>query len=308
VDNKAAPTDKGLRGVVVVGGSAGAVEALQTVAAGLPADLPYTAMVAVHMPPGGISALARILDRSGPLPAHRVRSGDPLRPGHIHVAVPDHHLLADGDRVVLSQGPTENGHRPALNALFRSVAVAFAERSVGVLLSGVLDDGVPGLGAIRARGGVTAVQHPGDALFAAMPCHALEAGVVDHRVTAAGVGRLLAELAQRRVEVAPREPDRRMELENRIAMSSHYVEAAQANTLGKQSGFVCPDCNGSLMEVRGSGFRCRVGHVWTGEALAQARTDEVSRAMWIALRSLAEKAKLCRKLAAAVTPGALLDR
>lgn len=212
--------------------------------------------------------------------------------------------LVNGDRLVLSQGPTENGHRPALNALFCSVAVAFAERSIGGLLSGALDDGVLGLGAIRARGGITAVRHPDDALFAAMPCHALVAGVLDHRVTAAGVGPLLAELAPRRVEVAPREPDRRMGLENRIAMSSHYVEAAQADTLSEQSGFGCPDCNGSLVKVHGSGFRCRFGHAWTGEALVQARTDEVSRATWIAFCSLEEKAKL----AAAVKAGALFDR
>src|SRR5665213_1010310 len=137
-------TGNGLRAVVAIGASAGGVEALSRLAAGLPTDLPYAYLMTLHIPAGAPSILARIVDRSAPLPAVTAENGGTLEPSHIYVARPDHHLLVDHHRVVLSQGPTENGHRPAINALFRSVALAFGPRAIGVLMSGVLDDGVLG--------------------------------------------------------------------------------------------------------------------------------------------------------------------
>jgi two-component system chemotaxis response regulator CheB len=211
--------------------------------------------------------------------------------------------------VVLSQGPSENGHRPAINALFRSMAVNYQHRAVGILLSGVLDDGVLGLGAIRARGGTTFVQQPADALFPDMPCHAVEAHVVDAEAPAGELGRLLAELAVRDVRREPKlEPDHRMELENRIAMGAHFSTSDDADRLGPPSGYTCPDCNGSLLEISDRSYRCRVGHAWTADALLRARDDEVEKALWIALRSLEEKAKLARRLAGRVGPSRLGKR
>lgn len=186
--------DGGPAGVVAIGASAGGVEALTQLAGGLSSDLPYAFVIAVHMPAGADSASARILDRNGPLTAVTAEQGCELKPAHIYVAIPDHHLLIGDDlRILLSRGPTENGHRPAINALFRSVAVAFGARAIGVLLSGALDDGVRGLEAIRALGGTTIGQEPEDALFPALPTAAARAGVLDCRVTAANVGNLLRE-------------------------------------------------------------------------------------------------------------------
>ena len=150
----------GLRGVVAIGASAWGVEALSNLAAGLSPDLPYAYLIALRMPVAATSVLARIVDRKGPLPAVTAEHGADLQPGHIYVARPNHHLLVADHCVVLSQGPTENGHRPAINALFRSVALTFGPRAIGVLLSGVLDDGVLGLAAIRSRGEPRSVSHP----------------------------------------------------------------------------------------------------------------------------------------------------
>ncbi|MDT7735589.1 MAG: two-component system, chemotaxis family, protein-glutamate methylesterase/glutaminase, partial [Mycobacterium sp.] len=171
------PEESNTLNVVAVGGSAGGVEALTRFAAGLPPDLPYAVLVTLHLPSGAPSVLARILGRNGPLPAEQATDGAPLEPGTIRVAVPDRHLLVDNHRMALSQGPTENGHRPAINSLFRSVAVSIGHRAVSVLLSGVLDDGTLGSAAIRSRGGTTIAQSPNDALFPAMPRTAIEAGV-----------------------------------------------------------------------------------------------------------------------------------
>lgn len=237
--------------VVAVGASAGGVEALTQLAAGLPPDLPYAVLVVLHMPVGAPSVLARILDRSGPLPAAQAVDGERLKPGTIRVAVPNRHLLVYDHRIALCEGPTENGHRPAINALFRSVALAFGQRAIGVLLSGVLDDGTLGSAAIRSRGGTTIAQKPGDALFPTMPLNAIEAGVIDHRTPALEVGGLLKRLADRVFEEREMEPDARTKLENRIAMARRFSTEIDAVAVGPPSGYTCDD--------RRRGRACDVG-------------------------------------------------
>lgn len=292
-------------GVVAVGASAGGVEALTQFAQGLPADLPYAILIALHMPASAPSVLAKIIDRRSPLPTVAAVHGAPLKAGHIHVAVPDRHLLVHDHRVALSEGPTENAHRPAINALFRSVALTFGPRAISVILSGVLDDGVLGTKAIHDRGGVTVAQAPDDALFPAMPRNAIDAGVIDHQVAAADIGALLAKLAGRIIEEQEMEPDNNMQLENRIAMGAKFSTAFNTEDLGPPSGFTCPDCNGSLQVVNDRSYRCQVGHAWTADALLKAQDDEVEGALWVALRSLQEKARLSRRLADTAGPGPL---
>jgi two-component system chemotaxis response regulator CheB len=301
-------TENSTLNVVAVGASAGGVEALTQFAAGLPPDLPYAVLVVLHMPVGAPSVLARILDRNGPLRAAQAVDGESLQPGTIRVAVPNRHLLTYDHRIALTEGPTENGHRPAINALFRSVALNFGSRAVGVLLSGVLDDGTLGSAAIRSRGGTTIAQSPDDALFPAMPLNAIDAGVVDHQVAAIEVGGLLKHLADRVFEDPEMEPDASMDLENRIAMARRFSTEIDADALGPPSGYTCPDCNGSLILVSEGNYRCRVGHAWTADALLRARDDEIESALWIAIRSLQEKAKLSRRLAEQVNPGMLSQR
>lgn len=294
--------------VVAVGASAGGVEALTQFAAGLPPDLPYAVVVVLHMPAGAPSVLARIIDRNGPLRAVTASDGAPLERGIIYVSIPNRHLLVQDHQIVLSEGPTENGHRPAINALFRSVALAYGQRAVGVLLSGVLDDGVLGSAAIRSRGGITIAQSPSDALFPAMPQNAIDAGVIDNEVVAAEVGGLLKQLADRDFEERKMEPDNRMELENRIAMARRFSTGFDTEALGPPSGYTCPDCNGSLISVSDGNYRCEVGHAWTGDALLRARDQEVEDALWVAVRSLQEKARLSRRLAGQIAPGVLTER
>ena len=296
------------QGVVAIGASAGGVEALTRLAGGLPSDLPFAVLVVLHVPPKAPSVLAKIIDRSGPLRAESAAKGAPLEQGRIHVAIPDRHLLVSDHRLLVSEGPTESGYRPAINALFRSVAVEFGPRAIGVLLSGVLDDGVAGLGAIQARGGTTLVQRPDDALYPAMPHNAIAAGVAEHQVAAADVGAVLKRLADREIEEPPMEPNPGMELENRIAMGTRFDVSIEGDSLGPPSGYTCPDCNGSLMTVSDTSYRCRVGHAWTADALLKARDEEVEGAVWVALRTLKEKANLARRLAQKVGSGAVSRR
>ncbi len=271
-----------LQGVVAIGASAGGVEALSNVAAGLAPDVPYAYLMVLHVPAGAPSILARIIDRSGPLPAVAAQNGAPLEPGHIYVGVPDRHLMVADHQSLLSQGPTENGHRPAINALFRSVALTYGPRAIGVLLSGVLDDGVLGMGAIRSRGGATISQSPEDALFPAMPTNAVEAGVVNRQAPAADIGAVLKELSHREIEDSEMERDSGMELENRIAMMSRFATDFDTQKLGAPSGYICPDCNGSLVSISEGNFPLPSGSCVDGRGPARraghrARGGDVDR-------------------------------
>lgn len=290
------------RDLVVVGASAGGVEALRALVRGLPADFPAAVVVVLHLPSGGTSGLAAILGRSGPLPAVQATDGTPLQPGRVHVAPPDHHLLVRDGQLRLSHGPTESGHRPAVDALFRSAARSRGPRVVGVVLSGVLDDGSAGLVAIASRGGATVVQDPGDALYDGMPRAAMRLVQVDHVVPADDLGKVLAERVgdlvdpARSPELSPLE-----QVEADIAERGDAGLSNKVGRMGAESGLSCPDCQGSLVRLADapSRYRCRVGHAWTEDALLSEQSVTLERALWAALRMLEERGALARRLAAA---------
>jgi two-component system chemotaxis response regulator CheB len=277
--------------IVVVGASAGGVEALTNVVGSLPAALPASVFVVLHVPVTGGSALPNILTRHGPLPASHAKDGEPIERRRIYVAPPDHHLLLRAGHVHLARGPRENGHRPAVDPLFRSAAFEYATRVVGVVLSGALDDGTAGLLAIKSRGGVAIVQHPEDALYPGMPNNAIEHVEIDHVLPAAAVGATLGALA---VEPATAPA-------GAASHESHDTKAeVELDHPGRPSGFSCPDCNGVLWEVQDGGpvrFRCRVGHAWSPESLLTQQSEALEAALWVALRSLEERAALATRLA-----------
>ncbi|MGW5720964.1 chemotaxis protein CheB [Amycolatopsis sp. NPDC003865] len=286
------------RDVVVAGASAGGVEALRALVRSLPADFPATLLVTMHLPPGARSALPMILDRAGPLPALPATHGAPLRPGVIYVAPPDRHLLIADGSVILTRGPTENGHRPAINATFRSAAVTAGRRAIGVVLSGTLDDGAAGLRAIVDRGGLAVVQDPGDALYSGMPQSALAAVDAEFVLPVGELGAALDKLA--RVPLEPAEtppPSGALLLEDRIARDGVRLGAVPPSADLPTAGYTCPDCQGPLLETDPMGqYRCRIGHAWSAEALLGAHDTEFERALWTALRSLDEKAGLAERL------------
>ncbi|HEY7010403.1 MAG TPA: chemotaxis protein CheB [Jatrophihabitantaceae bacterium] len=286
------------RNVIVIGASAGGVEALRTVVAKLPADLPAVVLVVLHIPAYGGSVLPAILGRAGSLPARHPSIGEFLTPGTIFVAPPDHHLVVDGERAILTRGPHENGHRPAIDVLFRSAARACGARVVGVVLSGVLDDGTAGLTAVAARGGATVVQDPAEALYPGMPQSAIAHVDVDHIATADAMGGLLADLCMTEIGHIETPVSPLMEIEADLAMMDNEA-MHQDERPGQPSGFSCPDCNGVLWEIRDGElvrYRCRVGHAWSAESLFGEQALQLDSALWMALRGLEEKAALARTM------------
>ncbi|HEV8164959.1 MAG TPA: chemotaxis protein CheB, partial [Actinomycetota bacterium] len=239
------------------------------------------------------AALPDILTRHGPLPASHAKDGEPIEQRRIYVAPPDHHLLLRAGHVHLARGPRENGHRPAVDPLFRSAAWEYATRVAGVVLSGTLDDGTAGLLAIKSRGGVAIVQHPEEALYPGMPNNAIEHVEVDHVLPAAGIAGTLARLAREPVP-EPTDPVA-AELKAEVELEGFSMEAIGGGNPGRPSGFSWPDCNGVLWEIQEGGlvrFRCRVGHAWSPESLLTQQSEALEAALWAALRSLEERAAL----------------
>jgi two-component system chemotaxis response regulator CheB len=189
--------------IVVIGASAGGLEALQLLVAGLPLDFGAAVFVVVHTPPWYRSELPAILSRSGRIPAVHPIHQQLIEPGHIYIAPPDYHLLTQDSRIQLWRGPKENRHRPAINVLFRSAAVAYGERVIGIVLSGSLDDGAAGLWWIKKQGGIGVVQDPSDARFPDMPRAVLEHVEVDYVLPASEIGPLLGDLTAGSATTSP---------------------------------------------------------------------------------------------------------
>jgi two-component system, chemotaxis family, protein-glutamate methylesterase/glutaminase len=285
--------------IVVIGASAGGVETLRTIAAGLPADLPASVFVVLHLPPGGTSVLPTILDRAGDLPAAAAVDGEAIEPGRIYVAPPDHHLLVDDGVARIARGPRENGHRPAIDSLFRSAARSYGSRTIGIVLSGVLDDGTAGLATIKAAGGRTIVQDPDDALYPAMPRAAIAYVDPDHVVDAAAIPELVVRLAKEppRPEADPPGGSDDVLEETLVAVDRGSSDQPQP---GEPSGFTCPECSGGLWEARENGvprFRCRTGHQFSLETLLSEQSESVEASLWSALRALEERAAMLRRIA-----------
>ncbi len=282
--------------IIVTGGSAGGVEALMQICAGLPADLPAAVFVVQHLSPTSRSVLPDLLARAGPLPARHPRDGDAIEPGHIYVAPPDQHLLLREGSIMLRRGPQENRTRPAIDPLFRSAAVAYGPRVIGVVLTGLLDDGAAGLVAIKRCGGICVVQDPDDAQWPEMPRRAIERAQPDYITAlcdiAALLSRLSLEAAGPRVQIPSA-----LDLETRIA--AQEFDPLGTPAIGQPSRLSCPQCGGVLNEVPDAGtvrFRCQTGHAFTSDGLMVAQADELERALESAARSHRDRVSLCRRM------------
>ncbi|HEX7238320.1 MAG TPA: chemotaxis protein CheB [Gammaproteobacteria bacterium] len=286
-----------MRDVIVVGASAGGIRALKEVLAGLPRDLPAATLAVVHIPPYATSALPVILSGAGPLPAKSAEDGERPRKGTVYVAPPDRHLLVEGGRLRLTRGPRENRVRPCVDALFRSAAVEFGPRVVGVVLSGTLDDGTAGLWAVKDRGGAAVVQQPSEAEYPDMPRSALEHVAVDHVLAVAQIGPKVAALVRERA-AAPSAVPAAMATEAEIELEGNGLEKGILE-LGRPSRNSCPECHGSLIEIREGPivrYRCHTGHAYSLRTLLAETEADIEKALWNAVRAIEERSILLRTL------------
>lgn len=286
--------------IVVIGASAGGVATLRELARNLPENLRAAVFVVVHLPSHYKSALPDILSKAGPIPARHAVDGESFLPGRIYVAPPGQHLLIDNDTIQLSYGPRENGHRPAIDPLFRSAARAHGSRVIGVVLSGALYDGTAGLISVKRNGGVSISQDPREALFPGMPLHAIEKDHVDFVLTIAEIVDKITQLVNGPAQEensgrSEHEPDDEMNHVQKDVAAFESGEPANSNIV-----LVCPACGGVLWEEPEGNVRrylCHVGHRYTEQNLLASQTDTLERALWSAIRALEERASLLRRLA-----------
>jgi two-component system chemotaxis response regulator CheB len=302
------------RDIVVIGGSAGAIAAAKTIVGNLPPDFSASIFIVVHISADSPGMLAELLSRNGPLRATHPLDKEQIRPGHIYVARPDHHLTIEDGKIRVLRGPRENRHRPAIDPLFRTAAREYGPRVVGIILSGLQDDGCAGLYAVRQRGGIAIVQDPKDALWKDMPGRAVDYANAQFILPARDIGAALVELATaRESELAMAKRNSVSQKSNgrnkkRTGISSAPTEKPDVNENtaysddgeGTPSVFACPECHGVLWELRDNKmvrFRCRVGHSYGTESLSKELSMASEAALWAAVRALEEKAALQRRIA-----------
>lgn len=289
------------RDIVVIGSSSGGVTALLALVKTLPADFPAPIFVVQHVAADSPSILPQLLSTASALVAKHPQNGEVIAPGTIYVAPPDHHLLVEDDRVLVTRGPKENRFRPSVDALFRSAAYTYGPRVIGVVLTGYLDDGTSGLWTVQRLGGLAVVQDPHDAQSPAMPSNALAFVTADYVVPLAELGSLLVRLT---TEPAPGKPPVTkaeldlLKIELTIAKQDNAFELGIIDR-GKLTPFTCPDCHGALtqlVEGRLIRFRCHTGHAYTVSALLGEVTESVESLLYQSMRGLEETKMLLHQL------------
>jgi two-component system chemotaxis response regulator CheB len=284
--------------IVTIGVSADGLEALKTIVGNLPSEFPAAVFIVSHMDAGGSTVLADTLSRVGPLRAVYPEDHEPIQSGRIYVAPPDHHMSIEDGRVRITHGPKENRHRPSVDVLFRSAALAYGAKVVGVVLGGNLNDGTAGLLAIKQCGGVAVVQDPAEASYPSMPKSAMERVRVDYCLPLSDIAPFLSTLASDAVsEDRPASSD----METEVEIATGEINAAEAlEKLGRPSEFTCPECRGVLWELNDKDllrFRCRAGHSYLAESLHEEQSETEEDMLWEAFRALEEGAAMARRIA-----------
>lgn len=284
--------------IVVVGASAGGLDALRRLVAQLPGGFAAPIFVVQHLAPSSSTeAILMALNRAGHLPCAEARDGAGFSNGHLYVAPPDHHLMIVSGKMRVTRGARENRSRPAIDPLFRSAAVAYRSRVIGVVLTGYLDDGTAGMTAIKRCGGVCVVQDPDDAAYPDMPRSVLGQVKADHVVPLAEMGSLLVRLLER-PRRAQRKIPRDIAIEARIA-ERVLSDLPSVEAVGEPVPFNCPGCGGVLWEVsRGKllRYRCHTGHAYTSAVLLAEQAARIEETLWTALRMFEERRNLLDKV------------
>jgi len=284
--------------LVVVGSSAGGVSALMRLVSGLPADFGAPVLIAQHVG-AHRSVLPQLLGSRAKLDVAHAGVGEPIEPGTIRIAPPDHHMLVANGALVLTRGPKENCARPAIDPLFRSAALSHGPGVIGVILTGKLDDGTVGLQEIKRRGGIAIAQDPEDADEPSMPSSAIAHVDVDHVVPLELIPMLLVSLASTPPNEPPRSPTSDTAAIEMNVTLHRGNPVAELEKIARPSTFVCPDCQGALWQIldsRPQRFRCHTGHSFTARTLQAAMTSASDYAGWSALRALQERALLLHQL------------
>lgn len=290
------------RDIIVIGASAGGVNALIEFVKSLPQNFDASIFVVLHVHPSTPSNLPNILTNFGHLRAVHPRDGEKIKAKHIYIAPPDHHMLIEDDRVLVRKGPKENRFRPSVDVLFRSAAYNYGSRVIGIVLSGMLNDGTSGMWSVKHRGGLCIIQDPDDALFESMPLNVLHEVDVDYSIPVKEMSMLLQELinenAPKMHEITPEQMEL-MKMEVVIAANDNAFELGILNK-GQLTPFTCPECHGALISLKEGTmvrFRCHTGHAFSSSTLLTGVTESIEEQVWSTMRTFEEAVMLLEHIA-----------
>lgn len=288
-----------MRNIIVIGASAGGIPAVKSLLGGLGPAIDAAFFVVLHLSlDSDAKEIAAIFQRAGTLVCEVAADGMEFERGHLYLAPPDHHLMLERGRMQVTSGAYENKYRPSIDVLFRSAAVGFGNRVVGIVLTGMLEDGTSGMSAIKRCGGTCIVQEPSEAQFQAMPQSVLNNVVVDYQAALAEIPGLIGEITNGSLPPEVEVPD---ELRVEVAITMRMVSTIDdLEKIADRTDFVCPDCGGGLWAVRNDPeyrYRCHTGHTYTEKLLERLQREKLEESVWVSIRMLEEKANLLKLMA-----------
>ncbi|TCN56552.1 chemotaxis protein CheB [Flavobacterium circumlabens] len=286
--------------IVVVGTSAGGMKALTALIEQLPKDFPAPLLIVQHLSSDATGdALLNELNKIGKLKCIHATQGEKIKSGQIYLAPSDNHLMIEENgSILITKGAQENRSRPAIDPLFRSAATSFGNRTIGILLTGYLDDGTSGLIAIQRCGGICIIQDPADADYPDMPKNALNQIKPDYCIPIAEMGGILSTLVARKSKkqvAIPEDITKEVQIAKRV-----LSDLPSVNSLGEQVPFNCPGCGGVLWKMNKGPdlrYRCHTGHAYTAATLLTEQTMKIEETMWTALRMFEERKNLLTTIA-----------
>jgi len=287
------------RYIITIGASAGGLNSVIELMAGVTEEMDAAVFVVLHASNFAYTgAVVQRLQKNSVFTCKLAEHNENIQSKHLYLAVPDQHLLIKRGKVLLGRGPVENRYRPSIDVLFRSAAVAYTSRVIGIILTGLLEDGTTGMQIIKECGGTCIVQDPDEAEYPDMPKSVLRFVNVDYCTTLQRIGIILQEKVRNGVPgpaPVPAHIAKEAEIAERVVIGIENMEA-----LGERSAYSCPDCGGGLWEIKEGGltrFRCYTGHMYTADELQESKRRELENTFWVALRILEERRNLLSKMA-----------
>lgn len=289
---------KGLKNIIVIGASAGGFKAISELLGKLPADLPVAIFVVIHLSKNSLARnIQRHLQRYTSYTCTVPHDNEEIKTGHLYIAPPQTHLFIRKGQIRLTDGPHENRWRPSVDVLFRSAAAAYGSLVIGIILTGMMDDGTSGMLAIKRSGGICIVQDPEDADFDDMPVSVLANVEVDYRLAAADMGEVIAGAigdTKSSGHVIPEDIKIEAAITERMTSSIEEMEK-----IATHSNYTCPDCGGGLWEIKNEPakrYRCHTGHVYTEKLLVDKQSEEMEESLWVSIRMIEEQRNLLKNI------------
>jgi len=287
------------RNIIVIGASAGGQQAIVGIVKQLPADINAAIFVVLHLSiKSNAQVIAKTLQKNTSLNCTVATGGEEIKRSHLYLAPQNHHLLIKRNKIIIHHGARENKYRPSIDVLFRSAAVNYGSRVIGIVLTGLFDDGTSGMSAIKRCGGICIVQDPGDADFSDMPQSVINYIEVDHKVKLSKMGDVLNAILN--MPVPPGVPVPRELLVENIITENMITSISQLNEIGDRSKFICPDCGGGLWALNNdpaNRYRCYTGHVYTEQGLYETQGLNLEESVWVSIRMLEERRNLLMLMA-----------